>query len=108
MHWAGWRSLPLHPRLFEITRLTMLSCLPTATDEAIASLPLTWDAQKHREAADHPLEARRYAELATTLASLSARRREARERVERLRRMAALLVPFESSDENTAQTNDET
>ncbi|KAI3322592.1 kinetochore Sim4 complex subunit Fta4 [Xylariaceae sp. AK1471] len=78
------------------------------TDEAITSLPSTWDAQKPREASDHPLEAHRYAELATALTSLSARRREARERVERLRRMAALLAPFESSDnDNITQSNDQ-
>ncbi|KAI8623160.1 kinetochore Sim4 complex subunit Fta4 [Xylariaceae sp. FL1651] len=72
-----------------------------ATDDAIASLPSTWDTHKPREASDHPLEARRYAELAATLTSLSARRREAREKVERLRRMAALLKPFNSNNDNT-------
>ncbi|KAI1809545.1 kinetochore Sim4 complex subunit Fta4 [Poronia punctata] len=68
------------------------------TDEAIGSLPSTWDLQNPREAESHPPEARRYAELATELTSLCARRREARDRVERLRKISALLAPFESSD----------
>ncbi|KAI1120029.1 kinetochore Sim4 complex subunit Fta4 [Nemania abortiva] len=74
------------------------------TDEAIASLPPTWDIQKPREATDHPLEARRYAELTATLTSLSARRQAVRERVERLRRMAALLAPFEARDDGDDET----
>ncbi|KAI0536507.1 kinetochore Sim4 complex subunit Fta4 [Xylaria digitata] len=70
------------------------------TDEAIASLPPTWDTQKPSEATAYPLEARRYAEQTTALTSLSTKRQEVRERVERLRRMAALLAPFESSNDN--------
>ncbi|TGJ88704.1 hypothetical protein E0Z10_g19 [Xylaria hypoxylon] len=77
------------------------------TDEAIASLPPTWDTQKPREATSHPLEARRYAEQTTTLTVLSTRRQEVRERVERLRRMAALLAPFESNT-NNSNDNDNT
>ncbi|KAI0402211.1 kinetochore Sim4 complex subunit Fta4 [Xylaria palmicola] len=75
------------------------------TDEAIASLPATWDLHKPREAESHPLEARRYAELSAALSSLSARQQEARERVARLRRMAALLRPFDSSTPTTTTTN---
>ncbi|KAI8952585.1 kinetochore Sim4 complex subunit Fta4 [Xylaria longipes] len=69
------------------------------SDEAISSLPPTWDVQKPQEATSYPLEARRYAELAETLTTLSTKRQEALERVARLRRMAALLAPFESSSE---------
>ncbi|RYP03723.1 hypothetical protein DL764_004947 [Monosporascus ibericus] len=65
---------------------------------AIASLPPTWDqhpsAARASQAESHPLEARRYADLATQLAALASRRRESRERVDRLRRMQALLAPF--------------
>ncbi|KAF2963820.1 hypothetical protein GQX73_g9766 [Xylaria multiplex] len=75
------------------------------TDEAIASLPPTWDTQKPSEATAHPLEARRYAEQTATLTSLSTKRQEVRERVERLRRMAALLAPFESSNDNNTDIN---
>ncbi|KAI0864293.1 kinetochore Sim4 complex subunit Fta4 [Xylaria cubensis] len=67
------------------------------TDEAISALPPTWDVHKPQEATSHPLEARRYAELSSTLTTLSTKRQEARERVARLRRMAALLAPFESA-----------
>ncbi|RYP44148.1 hypothetical protein DL768_009357 [Monosporascus sp. mg162] len=67
-------------------------------NSAIASLPPTWDqhpsAARASQAESHPLEARRYADLAAQLAALASRRREARERVDRLRRMQALLAPF--------------
>ncbi|KAI1178077.1 kinetochore Sim4 complex subunit Fta4 [Nemania sp. FL0916] len=75
-----------------------------ATDEAIASLPPTWDVQKPREATDHPLEAQRYAQLAGTLTTLSTRRQELRERVQRLRRMAAVLAPFETTQHQDDDT----
>ncbi|KAI1350960.1 kinetochore Sim4 complex subunit Fta4 [Xylaria sp. FL0043] len=87
------------------------------TDEAIASLPPTWDTHKPREAEAHPLEARRYAEQITILTSLSARRQELRSRVERLRRMAALLAPFsplesknqnQNENDNNDDNNDDT
>ncbi|KAI0431159.1 kinetochore Sim4 complex subunit Fta4 [Xylaria sp. FL1042] len=74
------------------------------TDEAIASLPPTWDTHKPREAEAHPLEARRYAEQTTILTSLSSRRQELRNRVKRLRRMASLLAPFESKENNDDTT----
>lgn len=70
---------------------------PPAMDEVITSLPPTWDVHKPQEATSSPLEARRYIELASTLTTLSTKRQEALERVARLRRMAALLAPFESS-----------
>lgn len=63
----------------------------------ISSLPPAWESE--REAAAYPLEAERYAELAGRLRGLAARRDEARARVERLRRMRALLAPFGISAE---------
>lgn len=66
----------------------------------ISSLPPAWESE--REAAACPLEAERYAELAGRLRALAARRDEARARVERLRRMRALLAPFGGS----SSTND--
>ncbi|KAI0454317.1 kinetochore Sim4 complex subunit Fta4 [Xylaria acuta] len=74
------------------------------TDEAITSLPPTWDVHKPQEATSHPLEARRYAELAESLTTLSAKRQEALERVTRLRRMAALLAPFESTSSSSSSS----
>ncbi|KAI3398415.1 hypothetical protein diail_9235 [Diaporthe ilicicola] len=65
-----------------------------ADARVISSLPPAWE--PGREAAAYPLEAERYAELAGRLRGLSARRDEARARVERLRRMTALLAPFSS------------
>ncbi|KAI0877502.1 kinetochore Sim4 complex subunit Fta4 [Hypoxylon argillaceum] len=76
------------------------------TDEAIASLPPTWS--KPREATDHPPEAKRYAELASSLTSLSARRQAVRERVERLRRMAAQLAPFNAASPSSLSLGHDT
>ncbi|KAI1850318.1 hypothetical protein JX266_004176 [Neoarthrinium moseri] len=73
-----------------------------ATDHAIASLPPTWDAHAPGEAEAQPPEAHRYAELQSSLTSLSARRAEITARVERLRHMRALLDPFQ---ENNVQEN---
>lgn len=70
----------------------------------ISSLPPAWESE--REAAAYPLEAERYAELAGRLRGLVAQRDEARARVERLRRMRALLAPFngniEGADEGSS------
>ncbi|KAI0007418.1 kinetochore Sim4 complex subunit Fta4 [Xylariaceae sp. FL0662B] len=75
-----------------------------ATDTTIASLPPTWDLHRPGESEAYPLESRRYAELASSLTALSARRRDARERLERLRRMGDLLAPF-TTPHNTVQPN---
>lgn len=66
----------------------------------ISSLPPAWESE--REAAAYPLEAERYAELAGRLRGLAARRDEARARVERLRRMRALLDPFSGRGSSTS------
>lgn len=58
----------------------------------ISSLPPAWESAREAEA--HPLEAKRYAELAARAQDLSVRRGRAEERVRRLRRMGALLAPF--------------
>lgn len=63
-----------------------------ADARVVSSLPPAWESA--REAAAYPLEAERYAELSGRLRGLSARREEARARVEGLRRMRALLAPF--------------
>ncbi|KAI1331659.1 kinetochore Sim4 complex subunit Fta4 [Xylariaceae sp. FL0255] len=68
-----------------------------ATEDTISALPHTWESQNPRESTDNPLEAKRYTELVATLNELNTRRREARERVERLRRMAEVLKPFDTS-----------
>ncbi|KAI2618280.1 kinetochore Sim4 complex subunit Fta4 [Hypomontagnella submonticulosa] len=70
-----------------------------ASDDIIASLPSTWDLHSPSQSEAHPSEAQRYAGLATSLTSLAARRHEARDRLERLRRMRDLLAPV-SSDPN--------
>ncbi|XXH03296.1 beta-glucosidase [Hypoxylon texense] len=73
-----------------------------ASDEVISALPGTWDLHSPSQAESHPPEAQRYADLASSLVSLSARRKETRGRLDRLRRMRDLLRPFASSDTNGA------
>ncbi|KAI1091242.1 kinetochore Sim4 complex subunit Fta4 [Rostrohypoxylon terebratum] len=73
-----------------------------ASDDIIAALPSTWDLHSATQAAAHPTEANRYADLASTLTSLSAHRKEASSRLERLRRMRALLAPLASFPSSTS------
>lgn len=75
-----------------ITKLKTKNAYCVANAEIISSLPPTWDSE--REAAARPLEAKRYAELVERLQGLSARKAEADARVKRLRKMKALLEPF--------------
>ncbi|OTB02777.1 hypothetical protein M426DRAFT_24385 [Hypoxylon sp. CI-4A] len=72
-----------------------------ASDEVIASLPSTWDLHSAPQAEANPPEANRYADLAASLTLLSARRKEARSRLDRLRRMRDLLGPFTSAPNST-------
>ncbi|KAK0638783.1 kinetochore Sim4 complex subunit Fta4 [Cercophora newfieldiana] len=66
-----------------------------ADAKTISSLPPTWESISASQAEANPLEARRYAELVTQLQELSSQRGDAAARVERLKRMKALLEPFE-------------
>lgn len=59
------------------------------------------------QAESHPPEAQRYADLAAQLAALSTRRKEARDRVARLRSTHALLAPFRDSDDGDGNGVDE-
>ena len=72
----------------------------------IASMPPAWESEREAEA--HPLEARRYAELAAGLQDLSARRREAEARVRRLRQIRGLVAPFAGpgGDANASDVGD--
>ncbi|KAF3760756.1 hypothetical protein M406DRAFT_358330 [Cryphonectria parasitica EP155] len=63
-----------------------------ANPEIIASLPPTWDSTQQAP------EARRYADLVTRLQDLSFHRAEAEARVRRLRKVRALLRPFDASE----------
>ena len=63
----------------------------------LGSAEATWSEQ---EVADHfAAMGAFYADLAASLTALSTRRREVRERVERLRAMEALLAPFKAQEE---------
>ncbi|KAI1455608.1 kinetochore Sim4 complex subunit Fta4 [Annulohypoxylon moriforme] len=73
-----------------------------ASDDIIAALPSTWDLHSATQAAAHPAEANRYADLASTLTSLAAQRKEASSRLERLRRMRGLLAPLTSFPGSTS------
>ncbi|POS70791.1 hypothetical protein DHEL01_v210814 [Diaporthe helianthi] len=74
-----------------------------ADSTVISSLPPAWESD--RETAAYPVEAERYAELAGRLRGLAARRDEARARVERLRRMRALLAPFSGESNDAAESS---
>ncbi|KAI0847003.1 kinetochore Sim4 complex subunit Fta4 [Daldinia vernicosa] len=76
-----------------------------ASDEVIASLPNTWDQHSPSQSEAHPAEALRYADLATSLSILSSRRKETRARLDRLRRMRTLLVPFSSTTTTTTTSS---
>ncbi|KAI0470723.1 kinetochore complex Fta4 of Sim4 subunit, or CENP-50-domain-containing protein [Xylariaceae sp. FL0804] len=69
-----------------------------ATDECIAALPASWTSRRPAEADAHPPEARRYADLAAQLAAQASSRRAVAARVDRLRRLRALLDPFFGGD----------
>ncbi|KAI1098472.1 kinetochore Sim4 complex subunit Fta4 [Jackrogersella minutella] len=71
-----------------------------ASDDVIATLPSAWDLHSPSQADAHPAEANRYADLASSLTALSAQRKEARSRLDRLRHMRALLAPLTSISEN--------
>lgn len=68
-------------------------CRSEVKSGVISSLPPTWESE--REATVQPLEAKRYADLVERLGELSTRREEAEVRVKRLRKMKALLEPFD-------------
>jgi hypothetical protein len=73
-----------------------------ADPAVISALPPAWESEM--EAAAYPLEAERYIELADRLRGLAARRHELRARVERLRRMRALLAPFSGGGGDSSST----
>ena len=115
MVWISVRFVPCSLLFVNFGHITNIL---VATDTAIASLPPTWDqhpnATTAQQAEAHPPEAQRYADLAAQLTTLSRKRREARERVARLRRMRDLLAPFSATgndadgeDKGEEQDNDD-
>lgn len=72
----------------------------------ISSLPETWESD--REIAAQPLEAKRYAELVGRLQGLSTRKVEAEARVKRLRRIKALLEPFNTEEHSVGDPGTDT
>ncbi|KAK4104066.1 hypothetical protein N658DRAFT_504865 [Parathielavia hyrcaniae] len=75
-----------------------------ADPTVIATLPAQWDPSSP-SSSSHPLEAKRYAELAAELHALAERKRQASARVARLRRMQALLEPFSPSPSPSPSTS---
>ncbi|KAK3325846.1 kinetochore Sim4 complex subunit Fta4 [Apodospora peruviana] len=73
-----------------------------ADTKIIASLPSTWDANDET-VGDEEEAKRRYEELVASLQGLAARKQDISGRVVRLRRMQALLEPFDNTA--TAATN---
>jgi hypothetical protein len=62
----------------------------------IESLPSTWSSEK--EANKQPAEAKRYSDGVQSLTDLNAQRKEVKLRVERLRRLKALIAPLRTQD----------
>ncbi|OBR07884.1 Kinetochore protein [Colletotrichum higginsianum IMI 349063] len=68
-----------------------------AEEAAVKSLPPTWPVD--HDVTMYPMEAKRYAEQVDRLKSLAELRQQTTARLERLRRMKALLDPFRSDDD---------
>ncbi|KAM0274415.1 hypothetical protein ACHAQH_007853 [Verticillium albo-atrum] len=66
-------------------------------DVTIASLPPTWPSPQEIDAL--PMEAKRYADRVSTLITLAARRKQARERIERLRRFEKGIQLFRADSD---------
>ncbi|CAG9951751.1 unnamed protein product [Clonostachys rosea f. rosea IK726] len=70
--------------------------LDLSDPEVIESLPSTWSSEK--EANKQPAEAKRYSDGVQSLTDLNAQRKEVKLRVERLRRLKALIAPLRTQD----------
>ncbi|WQF89090.1 Putative kinetochore Sim4 complex subunit Fta4 [Colletotrichum destructivum] len=71
--------------------------LDLTEEAAVKSLPPTWPVD--RDVTMYPMEAKRYTEQVDRLKSLAEQRHQTTARLERLRRMKALLDPFRSDDD---------
>ncbi|TIC91782.1 Kinetochore protein fta4 [Colletotrichum higginsianum] len=71
--------------------------LDLTEEAAVKSLPPTWPVD--HDVTMYPMEAKRYAEQVDRLKSLAELRQQTTARLERLRRMKALLDPFRSDDD---------
>jgi hypothetical protein len=69
--------------------------LDLADAKTIASLPAAWPSE--RDVTAHPMEAKRYADAVQTLAALQAEREELKLRVQRLRRLQAIVGPLKTT-----------
>ncbi|KAF5026239.1 hypothetical protein F66182_1670 [Fusarium sp. NRRL 66182] len=70
--------------------------LDLTEEDAIQALPATWHSEK--DAKDHPMEARRYADTVRQLSELNEQRRQLREQVARLRRLHSVAEPLRTTD----------
>ncbi|UNI15510.1 hypothetical protein JDV02_002038 [Purpureocillium takamizusanense] len=67
------------------------------TDEGVLeALPESWPSE--RDCNNHPAEAKRYADTVARLVELSARRKDLRRRVQRLRGLEASIAPLDTAD----------
>lgn len=71
----------------------------------IAALPPTWDTPREEEATAAPLDAKRYADLTTSLRALATHKADAEARVRQLRRIQALLAPFDAPSHSHSHSN---
>ncbi|EAA32381.1 hypothetical protein GE21DRAFT_7430 [Neurospora crassa] len=63
----------------------------------ITSIPDSWSSVSEKEADDHPMEAKRFAELVAQLKELDQQKRKVLERVARLRKIKGLVEGFAAS-----------
>ncbi len=67
-----------------------------ADEGVVEALPEKWPSE--RDTNNHPAEAKRYADTVARLGELSARRKELRQRVDRLRSLKASIAPLDTAD----------
>ncbi|KAL7920349.1 kinetochore Sim4 complex subunit Fta4 [Trichoderma austrokoningii] len=77
--------------------------LDLVDEQAIATLPTTWPSDRDAEA--YPLEATRYADTVRQLTDLNQRRKDLRQRVERLRNVQKTVESFQAIDGAGVQEN---
>ncbi|KAK3501503.1 kinetochore Sim4 complex subunit Fta4 [Neurospora crassa] len=73
----------------------------------ITSIPDSWSSVSEKEADDHPMEAKRFAELVAQLKELDQQKRKVLERVARLRKIKGLVEGFAASPAQDLNTEGE-
>ncbi|KAJ6443521.1 kinetochore protein fta4 [Purpureocillium lavendulum] len=78
--------------------------LDLADEQVLEALPDAWPSERDTNA--HPAEAKRYADTVAHLAELNARRKDLRQRVQRLRGLKSSIAPLDTADDGGARIQD--